>query len=346
VLVGGGTPAAAPPPASVAPADRCFTATITPTTIPMPTTPGTAIITIVCHASPSATFLSLDDSEAEGREVVRSAVADIDRVAVIDDDRVSVVDGEIVLLRVAVSIDRVTVIVWVRYKLKADHEGDMRLRDAVPDDDSDQVTLVLLERSDDCETDSVGDDVSVGPEVDSCALALSDTDGESNNVRDADTITLLENEIDKDDVRDCVSVPLVVTDKEYVGDCDAVPLAEVEGDNVSEGDNVRVPVNVPVAENEDDDVHDSDGVPLLVNEGDNDSVCDANEESDIDSDPVLLLVIDRTSEDVRVRGNVSLAVIEDDHVRDFDTDLLLESESEFDCVHDADFVASVESVSE
>jgi hypothetical protein len=58
----------------------------------------------------------------------------------------------------------------------------------------------------------------------------------------------------------------------------------------------------------------------------------------------LLLVIDRKSDDVRVCGNVSLAVIEDDH--DFDTDLLLEHESEFDCVRDADFVVSVDSVSE
>jgi hypothetical protein len=270
-----------PPPVSVAPADRCFTATITPTTIPMPTTPGTATITIVCHPSLSAApaLLSLDDSEAEGREAVRSAVADIDRVALIDNDRVVVVDGEIVLVRVAVSTDRVTVIVCVTYKLTADREGDMRLRDTVPDDDSDQVTLALLERSDECETDSVGDDVSVGPEVDSCALALPDTDGERNNVRDADTTTLLESESDTDDVRECVHVPLVITDKEHVGDCEAVPLAEVEGDsvNVSE-DNVRV----SVTESERDNVP-----PLVVNEDDNDG----------DSDPffevVSLVVTDK-----------------------------------------------------
>jgi hypothetical protein len=308
VLVSWGTPvaapalAAAPPPASVAPADRCFTATITPTTIPMPTTPGTATITIVCHASPSAALLSLDDSEAEGREAVRGAVADIDWVAVIDNDREDVVDGEIVLLRVAVSIDRVTVIVCV----------------------SDQVTLVLLERSDDSESDCVG------PEVDICALVLSESDGERNSVRDAEAFALLENESDKD------AVPLAVIENNAVRDPDTLALVEIErdADIVRDADTITLPLAVI----ENNAVRDPDTLALVEIERDADIVRDA--------DTITLLENESDKDDVRECVSVPLGVTDKEFVGDRDAVPLAEVDGDNVDVSDSDAVSLIETESE
>jgi hypothetical protein len=84
---GGGRPEAAAADVIVAPAEKCFTATITPVTIAKPATPGAATITMNCHPAPSASALSDDVS-------VGDMERDFESVHEVLCDWVTVFDGE------------------------------------------------------------------------------------------------------------------------------------------------------------------------------------------------------------------------------------------------------------
>jgi hypothetical protein len=176
---GGGRPEAAAADVIVAPAEKCFTATITPVTIAKPATPGAATITMNCHPAPSASALSDDVSVGDmervgecdsvpGRELVR----DVESVHEVLCDWVTVFDGE-----------RSSVWEIVRRRL-ADAENE---RDADGDSDA-----LCVSESVSCDSDTWIDSVCDGDTLCFVAVFASVLDCVADDVplRDGDNVSL------------------------------------------------------------------------------------------------------------------------------------------------------------